>query len=538
MATIREVLYQHMKGVSGRQIAKSFNICRKTLRRYLKLAKERGFSQKSNDAELNDIAVRVHDELYKQNNSTRSPAMTSLAKYKEEISNWLQAPNITNTQIQRLLLVEGLSVSTRSIDRFVSRHFGAAPKYTIHITTKPGQEGQVDFGYVGMMKYPDGKLRKTYAFVMTLSHSRYRYVEFCKSQDQLSWTQLHINAFKFFGGVPGRIILDNLKAGVIKSDIYDPTLNETYSELSRFYGFIIDPAKAYKPEHKGKVERSIRIVKEQLIAGVEYVDIEAANIAALKWCQYEISHRICSSTGFKPIDMFILEEQDSLIPLPYENFDLPIWTRCKVHADHHFIAKGNFYSVPTKYIGEEISVRIGLKTVSAYYKNIIIKTHPKDNGKGQWITDEKDYPESVLHYLENNPDKCLEAAKIIGESTYHLITKIISSGSRIGLRKSQAILRLAEKYSNERLEATCLRAVTYNNYAYKAISNILKNNLDQESIGSSDKPLDKRLGEGLDEDLSAVSDKSAKVKKSNNIKESAYIRNPEEYSSDMEVNYA
>ena len=88
-----------------------------------------------------------------------------------------------------------------------------------------------------MMKDRNGQLRKTYAFVMCLSHSRYRYVEFVTSQDQLSWSQLHINAFQFFGGIPSRIILDNLKAGVIKSNIYDPTLNETYSELSRFYGF-------------------------------------------------------------------------------------------------------------------------------------------------------------------------------------------------------------------------------------------------------------------------------------------------------------
>ena len=103
------------------------------------------------------------------------------------------------------------------------------------------------------MKDKSGKSRKTYAFVMTLSHSRYRYVEFVFTQDQITWAQIHINAFQFFGGVPARIILDNLKAGVIKPDIYDPTLNETYSELSRFYGFAIDPAKAYKPEHKRRV---------------------------------------------------------------------------------------------------------------------------------------------------------------------------------------------------------------------------------------------------------------------------------------------
>ena len=103
------------------------------------------------------------------------------------------------------------------------------------------------------MQDVNGKNRKLYAFVMTLSHSRYRYVEFAFSQDQVSWAQLHVNAFNFFGGVPSRVILDNLKAGVIKPDIYDPTLNETYSELSRFYGFTIDPTKVFKPEHKRRV---------------------------------------------------------------------------------------------------------------------------------------------------------------------------------------------------------------------------------------------------------------------------------------------
>ena len=155
------------------------------------------------------------------------------------------------------------------------------------------------------MQDAEGKNRKLYAFVMTLSHSRYRYVEFTFSKNQVSWAQLHINAFNFFSGVPNRIILDNLKAGII---IYDPTLNETYSELSRFYSFTIDPPKVFKPEHKGKVERSIRIVKEQLIAGKSYHDIIEANSEAIKWCKNEISYMVCTTTGSKPIDLYLFEE--------------------------------------------------------------------------------------------------------------------------------------------------------------------------------------------------------------------------------------
>jgi transposase len=526
MATIREILYQHTKNISARSIAKSFGISRTTIQKYLQLATVHGYNNKVNDDALQEIAIKVEESLYKTTNinvdgsiirSFRSaPVMATLLKYQDWIKDWLKTPNMTHTQIKRLLAEEDVAVSERSINRFIQKCFPDLPKYTVHLTTEAGLEAQVDFGYVGYMHDAQGKTRKTYAFVMTLAHSRYRYVEFVFAQDQISWAKVHINAFQFFGGVPLCIVLDNLKAGVIKPDIFDPTLNETYSELSRFYGFTIDPAKAYKPEHKGKVERSVRIVKEQLIAGRQYTDIDSANAYALKWCKLEISHLICSSIGKKPIDVFNQEEKDRLLALPSGFFDMPQWVMAKIHRDHHFVVEGNFYSVPTRYIGELINVRIGLKTISAYYKHRIIKTHPRNFDKGQWITDRLDYPESARYYLDNNRDVCLELAKSIGSSTHQMIQHIGLAGTRIALRKSQAILRLATKYGNDRLEAACLRSVTYDNYEYRALCNILSNELDKITL------------------------QNASTKNTIELKphDTSYIRPSEEYISDMEVNYA
>lgn len=523
MATIREVLYQHTKNISARSIAKSFGMSKTTIRKYLQLAKVFGYSNKINDKTLQEIAIKVEESLYKTSNSgdisigfKNAPVMASLLEHQDLIKDWLKIPNMTHTQIKRLLAEEGVTVSERSINRFIQKCFPSLSKYTVHLITEAGREAQVDFGYVGMMNDEQGKARKTYAFVMTLAHSRYRYVEFVTAQDQVSWAKVHINAFQFFGGVPLRIVLDNLKAGVIKPDIFDPTLNETYSELSRFYGFAIDPAKAYKPEHKGKVERSVRIVKEQLIAGRKYTDINNANACALKWCKLEISHVVCSSIGKKPIDVFNQEEKDVLLSLPSGFFDIAQWSTAKVHRDHHFVVDGNFYSVPTRYIGELIDVRIGLKTVSAYYKHKIIKTHIRNFDKGQWITDQKDYPESARYYLDNTRDVCLELAEAIGPSAYQMIQRIVLTGTRIGLRKSQAILRLAIKYSKDRLEAACLRSLAYDNYEYKTLYNILSNDLDK--INTQD----------------AASVKTPELK----YHENSYIRSSEEYISDMEVNYA
>jgi transposase len=519
MATVREVLYQHTKKISVRAIAKSFSMSKTTVSKYIELAKSYGYSAKITDDELQEISIKVEAALYQTTTTTeaRGAVMATLLKYKDPIKSWLSESCMTHTQIQRLLAAEGIVASERSINRFIQNQFPKLPKCTVHLITEAGKEGQVDFGYVGMMKNELGELHKAHAFVMTLSHSRHRYVEFVFAQDQVTWAQLHINAFQFFGGVPLRIILDNLKAGVIKPDIFDPTLNETYSELSRFYGFAIDPAKAYKPEHKGKVERSVRIVKEQLIAGKKYSDIRAANLAALIWCKSEISGVICTSIGRKPIDVFNLEEKDKLLDLPSGVFDMPEWTVGKIHRDHHFVAKGNFYSVPTQYIGEEVSIRIGLKTVSAYYKYRIIKTHPRKYGKGEWVTDQTDYPESARHYLEKTPDVCLGLAKAIGPWTHQMIQRITLPGTRVSLRKAQAILRLENKYSKDRLETACQRSISFDNYEYKALCNILSGELDKIS--------------------SQAQDSSAEKISQQKLNDGSYVRSSEEYTSDMKVNY-
>jgi len=126
MPTIREVLYQHAKGNSQRQISRSFNLSRDTIRKYLDLAKQENFSILASDDELNKIAIKVEEKLYKNEAIQKASAMSTLAKYKEEIGNWLGQRSITHTQIQRLLLAEGVKVSARSINRYIEKAF---PKY-------------------------------------------------------------------------------------------------------------------------------------------------------------------------------------------------------------------------------------------------------------------------------------------------------------------------------------------------------------------------------------------------------------------------
>jgi len=509
MAEIREVLYQYHNGFSQRYIEKSLGISRNSIRKYLLMATGFGYTKGISTDGLEAIALQIHQKIIKKAATNRPCASKKeLNAYHEQIKSLLAEKWITHIQIHRILTENGLITSRRSLSRYIAQHFPSLPKATVHLLTKPGHEAQVDYAFVGIFNN-----KKTYAFIMTLSHSRYRYVEFVHSQDQMSWAQSHINAFHFFGGVPSCVLLDNLKSGVISSDIYDPTLNETYAELSRFYGFVADPAKARTPEHKGKVERSVQLVKEQLIAGMTYHDLDAMNVFARDWCTNKIAHVICTTTGEKPINLFINEEVALLKPLPSEAFDMPFWTEGKVHRDHHFVVSGNFYSVPTIHIGSVVQIRVGLRTVKAYVNHALIKTHVRNDDRGQWVTDSNDYHNSAKFYLENTAPICIEMAKTIGQATDDMITKVLADSTRTALRKAQAILRLATEYSNERLEGACLRAILFDNYSYKSLKKILVDGLDTRDT------------------------KTFSPKRAANNADFSYIREAMDYSSAMEVHY-
>ncbi len=128
MSTIREVLYQHIKGNSQRQIARSFDLSRDTIRKYIELARQENLSILASDSELNRIAIKVEEKLYKNEPIQKASAMIMLAEYNEAIGNWLKQRSITHTQIRRLLLSEGVKVSNRSINRYIQKAFPKLPK--------------------------------------------------------------------------------------------------------------------------------------------------------------------------------------------------------------------------------------------------------------------------------------------------------------------------------------------------------------------------------------------------------------------------
>lgn len=477
-----EVIYQWHRGSSISQIKRSLGLDRKTIRKYIDLAEGHGFKR---DEELKpyvwylELASSIQKSL--KTPLENSPAYKKTAVYQSTIEKLLARPYMKPKQVYRILQRDyDYDLSYASFNRYINLKYPKQPSSCIRIETKAGEEAQVDFGSAGMMYDPDeGRLRRAHIFVMTLSYSRLHYVEFVFDQGQVTWVKCHMKAFEFFGGVPKRIILDNLKSGILRPNTYDPVFNRAYAECAKHYGFIIDPAKCRTAEHKGKVERKIPVVRQQFLSSHDFTDIKDANDKVRQWCLYGYGMEVHGTTKKKPLKSFKEEEKEHLNALPEERFEMPLWKEAKVHPDHHIVFDRSYYSLPTRYIGKKVWVRGGIKTVQIFFDGELIKTHQRAYRPGSWMTDESDYPPHESRYIMRSVSHYQTEALKYGGYVHQIVTKIMAEHAYRNLRKVQAIFRLAEKYGHEAVNLTCKRCLYYEDLKMSTIKRILQKGLYQ-----------------------------------------------------------
>lgn len=477
MNEIVEMIFQWHQGAGFKQIKRSLGFDRNTVRKYIRLAQVAGVARGAPFPPEEELAQRLQTAGEASFLKT-TPVRALIAPHRDWIAELLQKDKIDAKQIWRLFQEKTEQrIGYCTMLRYLRSEFHwGAPVVTVRIEVAPGSQGQVDFGYAGLMREAhSGRLRKAWAFIMALSYSRHRFVRFVFRMDVRTWIDCHERAFAFFNGVPGCVVLDNLKPGVIKPDIYDPTLNRAYAELERHYGFVADPAKVGKPKHKGKVERLVPVVRGQLLAGRDFRDIDEANEKALLWSREQVGMQLHGTTKRRPFEVFQKEEASCLKALPAEAFDTPLWKCCTVHPDHHVVFDRSYYSLPTRFIGKQIWVRGGRRQVHIFLDEQLIKTHNRSFVPGTFVTDQSDYPPDKLAYLMAAPTYCRSRAARIGPQTEALVRRILGDHAMRNLRKAQAVLRLAQKYGNAAMESAADRALFFGNFRYRSIKAILEN---------------------------------------------------------------
>lgn len=387
--------------------------------------------------------------------------------------------------IRERLRERGFSGSYAAVYRFVRR---LKPRYkvaTVRVERPPGTEAQVDFGYAGKMLDPDtGKLRRSWAFVMTLSWSRHQYVEFVFDQKVATWLRCHRNAFAFFEGVPEEVVIDNLKTAISKAVFDDPAVQASYRECALHYGFRIAPCRVATPEHKGKVEQGgVHYLKRNFLGGREPTLITQANREVLGWCTDAAGRRKHGTTKEQPLARFLAVEQARLRPLPDTPYDLAVWKRLKLGRDCYVEFDQSYYSAPHRFIGQRLWVCGGLSQLRIFDADYhLLATHDRARRPGNRLTHLDHLPPEKVPGLTRNREQCQQEATDIGPATRQVVQTLQEDPVLNRLPTVGRLLRLRQTYGDARLEAACRRALAFDDPAYKTIKGILKNGLEQQPI--------------------------------------------------------
>lgn len=392
--------------------------------------------------------------------------------YREAILAKLEA-DLSVKRIHQDLAAEGITVHYDSLRRYVRRlgHTRLLPFRRMEC--EPGEEAQVDFGTGAPVVSADGKRRKTYVFRIVLSHSRKGYSEATYSQTTDDFLHALENAFRYFGGVPRTLVIDNLKAAVAHPDWFDPELTPKVQSFCQHYGTVILPTRPYTPRHKGKVESGVKYVKNNGLKGHVFASLSAQQEHLHQWEATVADTRIHGTTKQQVGKRFEVE-RPALLPLPIEPFANFQEGQRKVSRDGHVEVAKAYYSAPPEYLGRTVWVRWDTRLVRIFnhrWEQVAVHARSEPgrfNTLGEHLAAEK------ISGLERGADYLLNKISILGTQAHQWAQAMLTARGVAGTRVLQGLLALRDKHSAESLDHACKTALSRGVYRLKAIRQLLK----------------------------------------------------------------
>jgi transposase len=281
-------------------------------------------------------------------------------------------------------------------------------------------------------------------------------------------------------------VSDNLRSAVTSAHRYEPDLNATYQELATHYATALIPARPYRPRDKAKVEAGVLLAERWIIAVLRHQRF--TSLAQLN----EVIATLVARLNDKPFkklqgsraSLFAELDQPALRPLPATRYEFASWRLAKVNIDYHVEVDHHYYSVPYQLTGQIVEVRLTSTTVEVFAKHQRVASHLRSYQKGRHVTDAGHMPDSHRRYLEWTPGRIVAWAQKNGPSTAAFIEGLMASRPHPeqGFRSALGVMRLAKKYSPERLEAACQRALVLRSFSYKSIESMLAHGLEQRPL--------------------------------------------------------
>jgi len=331
-----------------------------------------------------------------------------------------------------------------------------------------------------------GEIRDSQVFVAVMGASNYTYAEATWSQSLPDWTGSHVRSFSFLSCLPKCVVPDNLLSAVTKTCRYEPDINPTYAALAAHYGVAVIPARVRKPKDKSKAEVGVQIVQRFILAGLRkrtFFTLAEAN-AAIRERLLLLNNRPFRKLPGTRTSRFEELDRPAMLPLPETDYQYSQFKKVRVHIDYHIELDGHFYSVPHRLVREQLDARYTVTTVECLYKGNRVASHPKSSVQGGFTTTPEHMPTSHREYAKWTPERIVSWAGGTGKATAQVVESILSrkAYAEHGFRSCMGIISLGKRFSKERLESACERALYIKGVNYKSIKSILKNNLDQKPL--------------------------------------------------------
>jgi len=371
---------------------------------------------------------------------------------------------------QDLVIENDYQGSYDSIKRYISKLKKKSPKLYARLETLPGEEAQVDFGQ-GAPTLKNGRYYKPWLFVMTLSNSRKSYFEVVWRQDVETFLRCHENAFRFFGGVPKIIKIDNLKSGVLKAHLYEPELNPNYLALGEHYNFVPIPCRVATPQHKGKVESGVKYAQNNALKAKKFQSLESQNAYLRFWNKTWACTRIHGTTK-KQVQAMFEQEKSALQPLPKTSYEFFKIGDRKVNAlDSHIEVAGAYYPIPPKYMGETVSVHFNSKRIKVFFQHKLIQ-QLSTISKGRFHPDKSCLPDYKTwdnnQYVQHLFNKCRE----IGPAVFDWARQAEKQRKQAAYRSIQGIVSLTKKYQNQIINQACQKSLNQQAFTYHIVKQL------------------------------------------------------------------
>jgi hypothetical protein len=354
-------------------------------------------------------------------------------------------------EIKRVWEERAAQVTTYSnFWKYLDRRYPALLKETVTLREfDPGTHCEVDWAGDRIPWWDrSGHRHEAHVFVGILCHSQLLFAWASESERKTHWLTAHQRMFESFAGVPRVVVPDNLKAGVLRSHLYDPDLNPGYTELARHYGTAIVPARVRRPRDKSLVENGVGLVMRLL--RFVYRHHRFHSLAEINEALGAITERINtrphSRFRISRKEKFERFERQALRPLPSEPFEQIEWRRAKIHPDGTVAIEAAYYSVPFLHRGKEVRAKLTARQVEIFVGMERVALHARDRARsGHRVIDSSHLPPNAAAYRETTPQFLLSQARFISPDLHQFIDELFQADSLGNLRRAQGLIRHARE---------------------------------------------------------------------------------------------